>query len=122
VWRDGEIIWDDEGDYVINFFPDELNESKMIVQMDEAIEEMHQKVDYDLFITSVDRLQMLIIPEKPNRLNPGIDIFKSYFGPTRKYFDFDELSPFCCNVFLINNFIVKVTFSFSNPLSLIEFE
>lgn len=75
---------------------------------------------FDIFVTSMDRLQLIIIPNETNSNNVALQMLKMNLGPTRssKNFDYDE--PFCCNLFFQQGQLVKVTFSFSNPEKLLE--
>jgi len=75
---------------------------------------------FDIFVTSLDRLQLIIIPNATNSNNVALQMLKMNLGPTRnsKNFDYDE--PFCCNLFFQQGQLVKVTFSFSNPEKLLE--
>lgn len=122
IWKEGNLVKEGNNDYSINFFPKLFENDKVSVVLNTPISEMNSIIDFDTFITSTDRLQMLIIPSETNVENPGINIFRNFLGATRPNFSFDGKTPYCCNLFLINNKIVKVTFSFSTPLILIEFE
>jgi|SRR5690625_3698645 len=75
---------------------------------------------FDIFVTSLDRLQLIIIPNETNSSNTALQMLKMNLGATRnsKNFDYDE--PFCCNLFFQQGQLVKVTFSFSNPEKLLE--
>jgi hypothetical protein len=56
-----------------------------------------------------------------NSENMGISMFKMTIGATRDSKHFERNEPYCCNIFLQNGTIAKITFSFSNPEKLIEF-
>jgi hypothetical protein len=76
---------------------------------------------YDEFVTSNDRLQMLTLPQTTNTGNTAISLLKMAIGATRSAKEFASNEPFCCNLFILNNVLSKVTFSFSSPDKLIEF-
>lgn len=122
IWVNGQVIKERNIFNNILFSPNFVDNNKIVVKFENEIDSIHKKLNFDSFITSNDRLQMLIIPAETNNNNPGIDIFRNFLGPTRNQFDFDNKTPYCCNLFLIQNKIVKITFSFSNPLMLIEFD
>jgi hypothetical protein len=84
-------------------------------------DELALKNVFDLFVTAVDRLQLITIPEQTNSENMGIHSLKSVFGPTRKKMNFNRNEPYCCNLFIENGEIAKLTFSFSSPEKLLEF-
>lgn len=83
--------------------------------------EIALKNTFDVFVTSTDRWQLIIIPEETNVQNVAINMCKITIGATRKRKDFNRNEPFGCNLFLQKGIIAKVTFSFSNPEKLIEF-
>lgn len=76
---------------------------------------------YDEFITATDRLQLITIPNETNSENMGIQMFKMTIGATRHRKNFNSNEPYCCNLFMQNGRIAKVTFSYSSPEKLIEF-
>lgn len=76
---------------------------------------------FDEFITSNDRLQLITIPEHTNVENMAISMFKNRLGATRSHKNFSKNEPYCCNVFLQNGVIAKITFAYSNPVKLFEF-
>lgn len=76
---------------------------------------------FDEFLTSRDRLQLVTIPNQTNVQNMGIEMFKMNIGATRNQKAFDNNEPYCCNLFLQNGTIGKITFSYSNPEKLVEF-
>ncbi len=83
--------------------------------------ELSQKNIFDEFVTATDRLQLIVVPAETNAENVAIMMFRMTIGATRQSKNFTKSEPFCCNLFLQNGTIVKVTFSFSNPEKLIEF-
>jgi hypothetical protein len=83
--------------------------------------ELATKNIFDKYVTATDRLQLITIPEETNSENIGIMMFKMTIGATRANKDFSRNEPFCCNLFLQEGVLAKVTFSFSNPEKLIEF-
>lgn len=83
--------------------------------------ELSPKNVFDEFITSTDRLQLITIPDETNNENVAIMMFKMTIGATRQRKNFSNGEPFCCNLFLQNGRIAKVTFSYSNPEKLMAF-
>lgn len=83
---------------------------------DEILSELY----FDEFVTANDRLQLITIPNETNSENMGIMMFKMTIGATCQQKDFSSKEPYCCNLFLINGAISKITFSFSSPEKLIE--
>lgn len=83
--------------------------------------ELTSKIIFDEFVTSRDRLQLITIPRETNVECMGIIAFTMALGVTRQKKNFNRNEPYCCNLFLQQGIIVKVTFSFSNPEKLIEF-
>ena len=84
-------------------------------------EELAPINEFDLFLTARDRLQLITIPQTTNSTCVGISMFQTTIGPTSKHKDFERNEPYCCNLFLQEGIIVKVSFSFSNPEKLLEF-
>jgi len=84
--------------------------------------ELSNQNEFDVFITSNDRLQLVKVPSSGNGDdNMGISMFKMTVGATRNHTDFKSNEPYCCNLFLQGGQISKITFSFSTPEKLIEF-
>jgi hypothetical protein len=83
--------------------------------------ELAKKNIFDEFVTGSDRLQLITIPNETNSDNMGINIFKMTIGATRPSKNFSSNEPYCCNLFMQNGSIAKVTFSYSNPEKLLEF-
>ncbi len=78
--------------------------------------------DFDVLITGHDCLQFLTIPAKGNNMEcMELSRFKNIVGATRPSKHFLETEPYCCNLFLQNKAIMKVTFAFNFPEKLIEF-
>jgi len=98
------------------------NSEKMVVYFNEINlkNELLPELDFDEFITGNDRLQIVTIPNATNSENMGIMMFKMTIGATRQQKNFSSTEPYCCNLFLKNGIISKITFSFSNPEKLIE--
>lgn len=84
--------------------------------------EIRPEIYYDEYVTAKNRLQLITIPEKSKTANSAVSLFKMTIGATRYEKEFSSDDPFCCNLFLLNGRIKKVTFSFSNPDKLLEFE
>jgi len=87
---------------------------------DNLIYELSTKNIFDEFVSAKDRLQLIIVPAITNNENIGIIGFRNIYGSTceKKFFNRNE--PYCCNLFLQNGYIAKVTFSYSNPEKLLE--
>lgn len=83
--------------------------------------ELASKNIFDEFVTSSDRLQLITIPNETNSENMGIKMFKMTIGATRQSKNFNRNEPYCCNLFMQNGAIAKITFSYSSPEKLIEF-
>lgn len=76
---------------------------------------------FDIFISNHDRLQLLTIPNFTNVENMGIMSSKLIIGATRERKNFNRNEAYCCNLFLADGKLEKITFSFSNPERLLEF-
>ena len=76
---------------------------------------------FDEFVTAKDRLQLITIPAQTNAQNMGIMGFQMILGSTRQQKNFNRNEPYCCNLFMQQGSIAKVTFSYSNPEKLLEF-
>lgn len=122
IWKNGDIIKETNKDVNLHFAPKSTNENNVKVQLKPSILEMNEILDFDVFMTSTDRLQFYIIPENSNANHPALEMYKSFLGTTRENILFDDKTPFCCNLFLIKGVLQKISFSFSNPVILIEFE
>lgn len=81
---------------------------------------IESKMLFDEIVTGADRLQLIVVPEESNVDIPALMMFRMIFGPTRGQKSFSSRDPYCCNLFLQNSTIVKVSFSFANPEKLIE--
>jgi hypothetical protein len=95
---------------------------KMIVKFDEINlkNEIVSEIIFDQFITATDRLQLITIPQVTNGENTAIVMFKMVIGATRAHKNFTDKEPFCCNLFMKNGVVSKITFSFSSPEKLLE--
>jgi hypothetical protein len=95
---------------------------KMVVNFNEINlkYEISSELYFDEFVTGNDRLQLITIPNETNSENMAIMMFKMTIGATRQQKNFSSIEPYCCNLFLNNGVILKITFSFSNPEKLIE--
>ena len=77
---------------------------------------------FDVFITGIDRLQLITIPANGNDIECiGIITIKNIIGTTRRTKTFLKNEPYCCNLFLLKGATAKVTFAFNSPEKLIEF-
>ena len=124
IWRGGEVVSKGKTNSIIN--------ARIVsVEKEEKIEvsfndinlnfDLANKNIYDEFVTANDRLQLITIPNETNSENVGIEIFKITIGATRNVKNFNSDEPYCCNLFMKNGRIAKVTFSYSSPEKLIEF-
>lgn len=123
LWEKGNIIKQGQNNgeiiaKVINYTKEQMN---IEIDNNKIPNFIKSEMIFDKLITSVDRLQLLIIPENPPSNNRGIMIFKSFFGSTRANKSFNENEPYCCNIFFINKKIDNITFSFSNPERLLKY-
>lgn len=96
------------------------NSQKMEISFDDLSDEICKINVFDILLTQTDRLQFLIIPNRTNAENMAIMTFKMVVGATREQKNFQPNEPYCCNLFLQNGIIKKLTFSFSKPEKLIE--
>ena len=97
-------------------------DEKMLVKFNESNlkNEIVPEIIFDEFITATDRLQLITIPQVTNGENTAIAMFKMMVGATRNHKNFTQKEPYCCNIFLRNGVISKITFSFSFPEKLLE--
>ena len=111
-----------EVDEIENVLKDERIQ-RLRVTFNEPIlyNELTEENVFDVLITSHDRLQYLIVPNKTDKEHPSFAIAKMAIGATRFEKNFKKNEPYCCNLFLYNFQLAKVTFAFSNPEKLIEF-
>jgi hypothetical protein len=80
------------------------------------------KCEFDIFMTSNDRLQLFILPNMANIKNSlAFKMFSENFGPTRDFKMFENNEPFCCNLFTVDGKIDKITFNIAEPERMIEF-
>ena len=97
---------------------------KVFVDISENRLNIKETLDFDIAYTSIDRILCPIIPRESNIYNSAAFCsFKanSPIGYTREYKYFEEDEPFACSIFLINNCVAKMSFSFENNPRLIEF-
>lgn len=121
VWQDGSII--DEGFKTTTFTctPTAVYAgNKALINLDDitpfANHISTSEMTFDIFITATDRLQFWNIPTRGNGdKSPAISMMKMVVGATRGDYDFARREPYVCNLFLVNQEIAKVTFSFVNP-------
>lgn len=105
-----KVTQDAEGERVVITYPDP-----------NFSDELASTNTFDEFITGNDRLQLITIPHETNVENMAIKMFKMNIGATRQRKSFSSNEPFCCNLFLQNGGLTKLTFAFSNPDKLLEF-
>ncbi len=124
TWVGGKMLSSGRTNAIIyaNVVQQEGSEKIELIFNDQALNtELSHKNIFDEFVTATDRLQLIVIPEETNAENTAIMMFKMLIGATRHRKNFTKSEPFCCNLFLQNGTIAKVTFSFSNPEKLLEF-
>ena len=124
TWIDGKMVDNGETNSMISAKAITVDgEEIMEVTFEDTNlnKELAPKNTFDLFITATDRLQLITIPNETNSENMGIIMFRQTIGATRQSKNFNRNEPYCCNLFIINGTIAKVTFAFSTPGKLIEF-
>ena len=125
IWKGGKKIDFGETTQIItNREKQTANGTVSVISFDDSnlYSELAKENDFDLFITSTDRLQLIKIPSSGNGdSNMGITMFKMTVGATRSHTHFSSNEPYCCNLFLEDGQIAKITFSFSTPDKMIEF-
>lgn len=80
-----------------------------------------EQTEYDKLVCATDRLRIINVPAKTDISCNGIDTLSSIYGPTRSIKIFKETEPYCCNIFLKDGKLAKLSFSYSNPVKLLEF-
>jgi hypothetical protein len=97
--------------------------NKIIIQFNDSIlnQIVANKIEFDNLVTAQDRLRYINIPSETNTSCSGIETLRMVYGDTREKKDFSSIEPYCCNIFLKNKKLAKITFSFSNPVKLLEF-
>ena len=124
IWMQGKLIQEGKTSSKILssvIYEDGIQRMKISYNDSDLFNELNENNVFDEFITAADRLQLITIPSKTNSRNMGIMSFQMTIGTTRTVKNFDRNEPYCCNLFLQNREIVKITFSFSNPEKLVEF-
>lgn len=124
TWKGGKMIDSGNTNSIINARVVKIDEDEKIevtFNDPKLNNELANKNIYDEFLTAHDRLQLITIPNETNSQNMGIQMFKMTIGATRMHKNFKSNEPYCCNLFLLNGKIAKVTFSYSNPEKLVEF-
>ena len=124
IWVKGKMVKNGHTSSMIKANVVMQNSSELVEVLfsDENLnDELASRNIFDKLITANDRLQLVVIPQESNSENMGIMMFKMIIGATRKNKHFNNNQPYCCNLFLQNNTLTKITFSFSNQEKLIEF-
>lgn len=124
IWKEGKMVDNGKTNSIINASVVNVVGNKVVeVHFDDykLNNELANRNVYDEFVTGKDRLQLITIPNETNSQNMGIEMFKLTIGYTRQYKSFNSNEPYCCNLFLLNGKIAKVTFSYSSPEKLVEF-
>lgn len=124
TWKSGELVDKGVADSLIIakiINENDTNKTKIEIVNNTLENQISTYNIFDIVITSNDRIQLLIIPEVTNSENLAIMLFKLNVGVTRQLKNFNEEEPYCCNLFLHNGKIVKMSFSFSYTEKLIEF-
>ncbi|RZK37243.1 MAG: hypothetical protein EOO61_09245 [Hymenobacter sp.] len=123
TWFEGQMISSGLAKSAVDFIPvvDEGEEKIRVMVYDRVIfEQMKYESVFDEFISSNDRLQLVTLPAQTNTGCMGVMALKMAVGPTRDSKEFGPDEPYCCNLFLTNKKIVKISFVFSNPEKMIE--
>ena len=124
TWKGGKMVDSGKTNSIINARVVNVDgDEKMEVTFNDTKlnSELANRNIYDEFVTANDRLQLITIPNETNSQNMGIQMFKMTIGATRQHKNFNSNEPYCCNLFLLNGKIAKVTFSYSSPEKLVEF-
>ncbi len=124
IWKGGKMINNGKTNSLISanvIIQDDFEKTEITFIDSNLNNELSQKNIFDEFVTANDRLQLITIPIETDNEVAGITMFKMALGPTRQRKNFNNSEPYCCNLFLQNGQIVKITFSFSNPEKLLEF-
>lgn len=83
--------------------------------------ELAPRLEFDEFITAHDRLQLVTVPVQTNANCVGMVAMQSTIRSTRQQKNFASNEPYCCNLFIQDGSIAKITFSFGSPEKLVEF-
>lgn len=125
IWKGGKKIDDGNTTQIIrNKEKQTVNGTIAVISFSDPNlhSELSSENEFDVFITSNDRLQLVKVPSSGNGdNNMGISMLKMTVGTTRHHTDFSSREPYCCNLFLQEKNIVKMTFVFSSPDKMIEF-
>jgi hypothetical protein len=84
-------------------------------------EQILDEVLFDEFYTFSDRLRLVTLPAETFTENFGLVSLRALHGSTRTLKNFFSTEPYCCNLFLVEGKISKITFAFCLPEKLIEF-
>lgn len=123
TWFEGNMVDSGQTKLPIYFVPivDEGEERIRVMLFDSKIlDQMENNTAFDEFISSSDRLQLVTLPASTETGCMGISMLKLVAGHTRDSKEFSDKEPYCCNLFLIEGKLSKVTFAFSNPEKLLE--
>lgn len=124
IWFDGEMIGNGNSSFPIEARLISLNNIEKVeinIQDEKLFNEISNKIIFDDFVSSHDRLQLYTIPKETNSTCIGLHTLRMNLGTTIEVKNFTRQEPYCCNLFTKNGIIAKITFSFSNPERLIEF-
>jgi len=124
IWMNGQMIKNGKTNAKIGsklIYDNGIQKVDVIYDDPILFDELAQNNTFDEFVTATDRLQLITIPAQTNSQNMGIMSFLMALGATRSVKNFAKNEPYCCNLFLQNGEIVKITFSFSIPEKLVEF-
>ena len=127
VWQNGQKV--ESGKTTSTIQADvrgRLNQgaADILINAEPAVSIIHMRKNsvYDICITAGDRLQLLTIPKEENQNEcVGLAMCRTNLGATRDKKDFAADEPYCCNLFLKNGRIEKITFSLNHPEKLIEY-
>jgi len=122
MWMKGEMVSSGRTSSAVEARRSNREDEPVIVTFRESLleSELAFSNEFDAFVSSGDRLQLIVLPKSTNVQNMGITMLSSTYGATRPKKDFKRNEPYCCNIFLEQGSIVKITFSYSNPEKLLE--
>lgn len=98
-------------------------EEKVQLSVSADIQEaiMMKTVVFDNFISSHDKLQLVILPQTTKDECIGLKMLKINVATTVVGKDFQHNEPYCCNIYTKDNAIRKVVFCFNAPEKMIIF-
>jgi hypothetical protein len=120
LWQDQKIISSGVTNGCINA-KIENDTAEFEFENEELSQFIESQISFDKLVMATDRLRYINIPSNTNIWSNGFDSLETVYGNTRESKIFTEKEPYCCNIFLAKGLLSKITFSFSNPVRLLEF-